>query len=162
MGFTHSRDTSNYTAAPPPPTPLCPLLPVSPREGSYQCKEVIEGNANLTWGVCTVLFILGPQWRGICSSRAGGWGSACLVTIRQGALWRCGRWATCWARDQITGLGQERREWKQQDQAEHASMGNVLMNRQALFTLGRKHKSADVEQLGDIRNYGMGNKWKEI
>lgn len=39
-----------------------------------------------------------------------------------------------------------------QDKDKHASMGNVLMNRHTLSTLDRKHKSADVEQLGDIRN----------
>lgn len=41
---------------------------------------------------------------------------------------------------------------KRQEQAEHASMGNALMNRQTFFTssLDRKYKSADVEQLADI------------
>lgn len=40
-------------------------------EASYQCGEVAEGNANLTWGACTLLFIFCLQWQGICSSEGG-------------------------------------------------------------------------------------------
>lgn len=63
----------------------------------------------------------------------------------------------------MSGLGSDygprRRgaEHEEQDRGEHASMGNVLMQSADLYSLGRKHKSADVEQLGDLRNYSMGN-----
>lgn len=47
--------------------------------------------------------------------------------------------------DQITGLAlRAQSSEKQQDPAQHVSMGNVLMNRWTTLTLGRKHKFADV------------------
>ena len=51
------------------------------------------------------------------------------------------------------------RAWKQQDQAEHASMGNVLMNRQTFLLWAGNTNLQMLEQLGDIRNYSMGNKY---
>lgn len=37
-------------------------------EDSYQCEEVTDGNANLIWGACSLLFIFCLQWQGICSN----------------------------------------------------------------------------------------------
>lgn len=44
----------------------------------------------------------------------------------------------------------------EREQAVHAGMGNALVNRRAFLALDRKHKSADVKQLGDLRN-SLGN-----
>lgn len=67
-------------------------------------------------------------------------GPACLVTVRQRALWCCGWCAARSALCTLSGPGSDyrplwrgNRAWKQQDQAEHASMGNVLMNRQTFL-----------------------------
>lgn len=51
----------------------------------------------------------------------------------------------CW--DQVSGLTEEQ-AWE------------TLMNRQTFFfpTRGRKHKFADVEQLGGFNSYSTGNK----
>lgn len=58
--------------------------------------------------------------------------------------------ALCWVQDQVSGPHRHSTE------AAGTSLGNTLMNRQTF--LGRKHKFADVEQLGDIKIYSMGNK----
>lgn len=68
----HTHVTPLITLLPPPRA----LLQV-PREGPYQCEEVTEGNANLTWGACSLLFISCLLWQEICSSRRR---STCLIT----------------------------------------------------------------------------------
>lgn len=71
--------------------------------------------------------------------------------------------ALCWVQDQITGLGERVQDRAQCMQATGSGWarkhGKCAHESTDLFTLGRKHKFADVEQLGDIRNYSMGNKY---
>lgn len=124
-------------------------------EGSYQCEEVTEGNANLTWGACTLLFILCLQW-GFAAVVVEGWG-ICLVIGSvpcggvAGALQdlRC---ALCQAQDQITGLRDRAQSMEATGSGWTRKFGKCAHDSTDLFTLDRKHKSADVEQLGDIRN----------
>lgn len=95
--FLHTHVISAITLVLPPRGSLCPPPHVF-WEVSYQCEEVTEGNANLSWGACTLLFIFCLQWQGICSSSSSSssvgagarGGGVCLVTIRQRALWQCG------------------------------------------------------------------------
>lgn len=133
----HTHMTPVITLGSPSPFPGLHV----PRESSYQCVEVTEGNANLTWGDCTLLFVFCLQWQGICRSKRR---STCLITTRRCALWHSG-WCTadccslCQVQDQIRrgpwrhGVLYRAQRMEATGSGWACKHGNVLMHQQALL-----------------------------
>lgn len=154
----HSRDTSNYTGA-----PLASSAPCVPWEGSYQCEEVTEGNANLTWGACTLPFILYSD-KGFAAASRGG--PVCLITMPCGTMdgvlqdLCC---AFCWVQDQITGL-REKEQYRAQSM-EAAGSGWACKAWEMCSWIDRPFYSGQETQIcrcwtaGTHQNYSMGNKY---